>query len=71
MNGRLAEKVAVVTGASSGIGAASAVAMCREGAKVAVVARRAVEGEEVVSQARAAGTEAGGEAFFVAARRHR
>ncbi len=40
MNGRLAGNVAVVAGASSGIGAASAIALSREGAKVAVVAGR-------------------------------
>ena len=67
MNGRLVGKVAVVTGASSGMGAASAIAMCREGAKVAVVARRAPEGQEVAAQARSAGAESGGDAFFVAA----
>lgn len=67
MSGRLVGKVAVVTGASSGIGAASAIAMCREGAKVAVVARRAAEGEEIAAQARVAGEKSGGDAFFIAA----
>lgn len=38
--GSLAGKVAVVTGASSGIGAAVAVALAREGAHVALAARR-------------------------------
>ncbi|KAH7329483.1 non-ribosomal peptide synthetase [Stachybotrys elegans] len=44
--GRLAGKVAVVTGASSGIGAAVAAALAREGAHVALAARRteALEG---------------------------
>jgi NAD(P)-dependent dehydrogenase (short-subunit alcohol dehydrogenase family) len=67
MGGRLAGKIAVVTGASSGIGAASAKALCREGAKVAVVARRLPEGEEVATQARAAGANADGDAVFVGA----
>lgn len=38
--GRLAGKVAVVTGASSGIGAAVAAALAKEGAHVAIAARR-------------------------------
>src|SRR4051812_17426089 len=67
VNGRLTGKVAVVTGASSGIGEASAVAMCREGAKVAVVARRMAEGEDVASRARAAGADCGGDAVFIEA----
>ena len=65
MTGRLVGKVAVVTGASSGIGAASAIAMCREGAKVALIARRVDEGEAIAAQARTAGAECGGDAFFI------
>ena len=40
MPGKLTDKVAIVTGASSGIGEATAIAMAQEGAKVTVVARR-------------------------------
>src|SRR3954454_23039069 len=67
MQGRLTGKVAVVTGASSGIGAGSAIAMSREGATVVVVARRELEGEAVAAEARTAGAEAGGAACFVTA----
>ncbi|KAK5989814.1 putative oxidoreductase [Cladobotryum mycophilum] len=45
--GRLAGKVAVVTGASSGIGAAVAAALAKEGAHVALAARR-VESLETI-----------------------
>lgn len=45
--GRLAGKVAVVTGASSGIGAAVAAGLAKEGAHVAIAARRTDSLEEV------------------------
>lgn len=41
MPGKLEGKVAIVTGASSGIGEATAIALAAEGAKVAIAARRA------------------------------
>ncbi|MCX6235000.1 MAG: SDR family NAD(P)-dependent oxidoreductase [Bacteroidetes bacterium] len=43
----LKDKVVLITGASSGIGAAAAIAFSRAGAKVAVAARRAEKLEEV------------------------
>ena len=54
-------KVALVTGGSSGIGRAAALAFAAEGARVAIAARRATESEETV----AAIKKQGGEAIFV------
>ncbi|MCE2484825.1 MAG: SDR family oxidoreductase [Desulfurellaceae bacterium] len=54
-------KVALVTGASSGIGRATALAFAREGAKVVVADLNVVGGQETVQLVKAAG----GEAVFV------
>lgn len=51
-------KVALITGAASGIGRAAALAFAREGAKVAVVDINAEGGEETASAIRAVGREA-------------
>ena len=53
--GRLAGKVAVVTGAGSGIGRGIAEAFAREGARVVVANRRPDAGEETVRRIAAAG----------------
>jgi NAD(P)-dependent dehydrogenase (short-subunit alcohol dehydrogenase family) len=58
----LADKVAIVTGASSGIGYATAELFAREGAKVVVTARRQAALDAMVAKI----DEAGGEAVAVA-----
>jgi NAD(P)-dependent dehydrogenase (short-subunit alcohol dehydrogenase family) len=59
----LQDKVALVTGGTSGIGRATAIAYAQQQAKVVVVGRRIDEGEETVQLIK----EAGGEAIFVQA----
>ena len=59
----LKDKVALITGGSSGIGRAVALAWAREGAKVVVSDVDRGGGEETVEQVRTAG----GEAIFIAA----
>jgi len=61
MTGLLEGKVALVTGASSGIGRATALAFAREGARVVFSDVNAEGGEETVSMI----SKAGGEGIFV------
>lgn len=63
---RLDGRVAVVTGGSSGLGAASAVALAQCGARVVVSGRDADRCEEVVQAIRGAGGEATGRRADVA-----
>ncbi len=61
MSKMLAGKVAYVSGATSGIGQATAVALAEAGAKVVVSGRREPEGQETVGLVESVG----GEGFFV------
>ncbi|WP_329812345.1 SDR family NAD(P)-dependent oxidoreductase, partial [Streptomyces sp. GSL17-113] len=55
---RLKDKVAVITGAGSGIGRAAAVLMSREGARVVVADRSSDGAEETAGLVEAAGGRA-------------
>lgn len=63
MSGKLADQVAIVTGASSGIGEATALALAEAGAKVVIAARRADRLETLAQRIR----QQGGTALAIAA----
>ncbi len=60
--GLLDEKVIIITGATSGIGQATAIEAAREGAKVVLAGRNREKGQAVVAQIK----QIGGTALFVA-----
>jgi 3-oxoacyl-[acyl-carrier protein] reductase len=55
--GRLQGKVAIITGASAGIGRASARALAREGARLVLTARRRERLDALIEEARKLGTD--------------
>ena len=63
MSGKLSGKVAIITGATSGIGKATAILFAEEGASVVLTGRRAELGERVENEIR----QTGGRCVFVQA----
>lgn len=61
--GQFENKVILITGATSGLGATAAVSLASNGAKVAITGRREEQGNAVVAQMQAAG----GEGLFIKA----
>jgi NAD(P)-dependent dehydrogenase (short-subunit alcohol dehydrogenase family) len=51
------QKVAIITGGSSGIGRATAVALAKQGIKIAIAARHAKEGEETLRLVKEPGSD--------------
>ncbi|WNZ27039.1 SDR family NAD(P)-dependent oxidoreductase [Leptolyngbya sp. NK1-12] len=58
MTAKLSDKVAIVTGASSGIGKATALALAAEGARIVLAARRSEKLDQVAEQIQANGGNA-------------
>jgi len=58
MTRRLQGKVAIITGASQGVGRGIALAMGKEGAKIVIAVRNSGKGEEVLQELRSAGITA-------------
>jgi NAD(P)-dependent dehydrogenase (short-subunit alcohol dehydrogenase family) len=60
-NNKMSQKVAIVTGSSSGIGRTTAIAIAKVGIKVVIAARRDKEGEETLRLVK----KTGGDGMFV------